>query len=629
MAEINDKHIIIVAIVGIVGIVAIVLGIYGINKSSLAYYSADLTDEENLVGQAASKPKLKIISPAGGESYEVESTQTISWTSVNVPRINAWVGRLQLIRASDNGIIIDGIIPIGYNFPIKLPAKAIVQWVIPSDLWTDEYKIKIHLYKGNIGSEYEIGSAVSNVFSIISCTDSEGGLGSLDNGVKGTVTAPNIPGTITGEGLGLDDLIVYDSEVSDSCYGATLSNGLLNELTEYYCATGVAKYLIARCYGGCSDGMCVSSQPTFNLKEFYPDIFIKDNKFDGVIVVGDTAPADDVIAANDIFNSLKFVNENGTIISIDIGNVKLASEVTTLSQNVISVGSSCNNAITSEIEGFPQDCYNGLIEGQGIIKIYTNNGFAHIVVKGYSGVETRAVADVLVNYQDYNFEGTEFSLMTETEGMNNVEVLMWINSLNISNLGVSAGSDATFSWDAQNANVCDSFSQGLYGLPVTSSYTINNIQNSSYFDITCSNSHSSAIDSGWVSVNSQPILLTVESPAGGTYFGDKSETWREGETRTISWQNTANIHAVTIELLYSKDGSYSNAVLVDYNNMYTAEFLPPPTSFQWKVSLKTKLDGTPHTSPLTPGYYWIKVRTQTGDLYGINQNGFAFYLDNP
>src|SRR3989344_4944905 len=60
----------------------------------------------------------------------------------------------------------------------------------------------------------------------------------------------------------------------------------------------------------------------------YPSLFIVGNTFNGILVVGDTAPAESVISVSDISSSLQFkIEDDGTISRINIGPTKLASEV--------------------------------------------------------------------------------------------------------------------------------------------------------------------------------------------------------------------------------------------------------------------------------------------------------------
>ena len=145
----------------------------------------------------------------------------------------------------------------------------------------------------------------------------------------------------------------------------------------------------------------------FDLKN-YPNMFIKDGKFNGILVVGDRAPVKHVIGITDIITSLQYVDKGGVIGKIEIGSVKLASEVASINQNIISVGNACVNPITAQIKGNPKNCKSGLTKGKGIIRIYSNKGNAHIIVEGLSPEDTKAAANVLANYKDYNLKGQQY-----------------------------------------------------------------------------------------------------------------------------------------------------------------------------------------------------------------------------
>ncbi|MBI2652912.1 hypothetical protein HYX00_05600, partial [Candidatus Woesearchaeota archaeon] len=52
--------------------------------------------------------------------------------------------------------------------------------------------------------------------------------------------------------------------------------------------------------------LSLNSVKAYDLSE-YPLPFLKDGKFDGILVVGDTAPAEEIIALSDIIASLQFL----------------------------------------------------------------------------------------------------------------------------------------------------------------------------------------------------------------------------------------------------------------------------------------------------------------------------------
>jgi len=142
----------------------------------------------------------------------------------------------------------------------------------------------------------------------------------------------------------------------------------------------------------------------------YPEPFIKDGKYDVIIVVGETAPTADVLAAVDIATSLKqAIGDTGPV------ETKLDSEITSLAQNIISVGSPCANKISAKIIGSSTaDCNIVPEPAQAILKIYEQEGYAQLIVSGYADREIRAAAKVLANYNNYALEGKEMCIDSNT-----------------------------------------------------------------------------------------------------------------------------------------------------------------------------------------------------------------------
>lgn len=135
----------------------------------------------------------------------------------------------------------------------------------------------------------------------------------------------------------------------------------------------------------------------------YPSPFVVGNTFNGILVIGDTAPAESVISASDISSSLQFkIGDDGTIVRINVG-ITLASEVSDYkAQNIISVGSPCENPVTAKVMGNPADCHQGFVLSEGIIQLFdTGNGNIALMVAGYNPADTRNAAAVLANYADY------------------------------------------------------------------------------------------------------------------------------------------------------------------------------------------------------------------------------------
>lgn len=123
----------------------------------------------------------------------------------------------------------------------------------------------------------------------------------------------------------------------------------------------------------------------------YPDMFVKDGNFSAVIVVGDKAPASDVIAQS---NLVQFFG--GYLGKSLVGSTKLSSEINTLNQNIISIGSPCHNPTSAEIMGNPHKCDNWLEPGKAIVIMYGYKDYAYMVIEGYSDKGTKDAVEYLI-----------------------------------------------------------------------------------------------------------------------------------------------------------------------------------------------------------------------------------------
>ncbi|MDP3765537.1 MAG: hypothetical protein Q8R04_03420, partial [Nanoarchaeota archaeon] len=157
-----------------------------------------------------------------------------------------------------------------------------------------------------------------------------------------------------------------------------------------------------KCSSGtkCDNGNCLSTEIKNDLSD-YPYFLINDGKWDLTTVVGDKSSAINVIAQTYILSS--FLGARGV-------KNKLASEITDLNQNIISIGNPCVNDITAKIMNNPEPCDKDFERGKAHIRLYKNNGFFHLVVAGYTDLGTKKAAEILANYLNDRPQGvTEFS----------------------------------------------------------------------------------------------------------------------------------------------------------------------------------------------------------------------------
>ena len=133
----------------------------------------------------------------------------------------------------------------------------------------------------------------------------------------------------------------------------------------------------------------------------FPDMFINNGVFDGILVVGDQAPASDVIAQSNLVQF--FVGYTGKSL---VGSTKLASEIKSLNQNIISIGSACHNNVSWEIMVQPKQCDRWLEPGKAMILSYGYKDYVYIVIAGYSDKGTRDAVDFLINYDKNKLKGS-------------------------------------------------------------------------------------------------------------------------------------------------------------------------------------------------------------------------------
>ncbi len=155
--------------------------------------------------------------------------------------------------------------------------------------------------------------------------------------------------------------------------------------------------------------------------ENYPDFLIKDGSFNGILVVGDKAPAEDVIGVSEIAMNLQYAStknpvaipveegsESVIINKIEVGATKLASEVAVpTAQNLILVGRPTKyagemaNVLIDDFE-LPE-----LSSGQALLKIVKNGNYVAIIVTGRDVDGPRTAAKVLAQHIDYELYGGE------------------------------------------------------------------------------------------------------------------------------------------------------------------------------------------------------------------------------
>lgn len=130
----------------------------------------------------------------------------------------------------------------------------------------------------------------------------------------------------------------------------------------------------------------------------YPGPFVSEGKFNAQIIVGNNAPATDVLAASDIAVSLQ------QLVSTPI-TANLDDEVNN-SMHGILIGQPCKNTAMAVILE-TNVCDIGLNENEGLIKLIEQDGRARLIITGRTAGDTRKAARVLANYRQHRLTGQE------------------------------------------------------------------------------------------------------------------------------------------------------------------------------------------------------------------------------
>ncbi len=134
----------------------------------------------------------------------------------------------------------------------------------------------------------------------------------------------------------------------------------------------------------------------------YPNFLIKNGVLNVTLIVGDKSSSVNVLAQATIASSLASFSSNAAIQN------RLSSEVYDLNQNIISIGNPCINDISAKIMDDPSPCDRNFNVGKGYIKLFNYGDYYHLVVAGNTDLGTKKAAEVLANYDKYDFEGNEY-----------------------------------------------------------------------------------------------------------------------------------------------------------------------------------------------------------------------------
>ncbi len=141
----------------------------------------------------------------------------------------------------------------------------------------------------------------------------------------------------------------------------------------------------------------------------YPDILAESGKLETAIVVGDKSSSSNVLAQIAIGSSIRDYKNDAAISN------KLSSEITSLDQNIISIGNPCINPVSASIMNNPQPCDKDFPKGKAYIRLFAKDEFHHIIVAGYSDSGTRKAADILADFKNHDFDDLEYEIKIDGE----------------------------------------------------------------------------------------------------------------------------------------------------------------------------------------------------------------------
>ncbi len=150
----------------------------------------------------------------------------------------------------------------------------------------------------------------------------------------------------------------------------------------------------------------------------YPWIFADKGAFDVYFVIGEHAPALDVVSATELSSALSKYPK----IKQQIGSAVLDTEISNIEMtNAIVIGSPCENKVAAELEGNPSQCDEGLEAGKGYVKFFEDRrrefqqGEKHynqILITGKTAEDRHKAAVWLANKPDTWFS-SEHIVMVE------------------------------------------------------------------------------------------------------------------------------------------------------------------------------------------------------------------------
>ena len=143
----------------------------------------------------------------------------------------------------------------------------------------------------------------------------------------------------------------------------------------------------------------------------YPSFFVTGDRFKATYVIGEEAPALDVVSATVLSTALvRYPN-----LTTEIGTSRLDTEITDITAiNAIVIGSPCENIAAARLEGNPQPCNKNLGGSVAYIKIFQHNGKVQLLITGITAEDRHQAAEFLAERNLDKLNLTEYTIPTTT-----------------------------------------------------------------------------------------------------------------------------------------------------------------------------------------------------------------------
>lgn len=143
----------------------------------------------------------------------------------------------------------------------------------------------------------------------------------------------------------------------------------------------------------------------------YPNFFVQNGRFNAIYVIGEEAPALDVVSATAISTALAKYPD----VTTEVGTSRLDIEISDITKkNAIVVGSPCENRAAYALEGNPDPCFRNLGGSSGYIKLFENNGKVQLLITGLTAQDRHAAAKFLAERSLTNIKLTTYVIPTNT-----------------------------------------------------------------------------------------------------------------------------------------------------------------------------------------------------------------------